>query len=103
MRELKYEYFGGLNIKGFSTPEGFELETRTRGGEDMVISLKELNKKNLEEYIDNFNINDSVIRWWQNGSDAAHAAGVPYSNIVEHYKDYEDYLSNLSKVARLLP
>lgn len=89
-------------IKILSRSGGVELETHTKGGEDMIISLKELNKKSLEEYIDNFDINDSVIRWWQNGANAAHAAGVPYSNIVEHYKDYEDYLSNLSQVAKLL-
>ena len=83
-------------------PNSVELETCTDAGEDMFICLGEPSKKCLQDYCNDFDINDNVMLWWQNGRDAAHANGVPHDNIREHYEDYEAYLAELLRVAELL-
>ena len=84
-------------------PRSVELETYTDAGEDMIIDLTEPSKEKLDEYIDNFDINENVMMWWRDGEDAAHKSGVPYDNIKDHYEDYENYLKWLKKVAKLMP
>ena len=83
-------------------PDSVELETYTDAGEDMIIILEYPNKKELQSYIDNFDIDEEVLLWWGNGINAAHKAGVPFDNIREHYDDYEAYLAELQKVCNLL-
>lgn len=83
-------------------PDSVEMQTYTPGGEDMFICLDEPSQECLEEYIDDFDINEHVLLWWQGGTDAAHAKGVPFDNIRDHYNDYEAYLDGLRKVAELL-
>lgn len=78
----------------------FELETYTDAGEDMIINLDKLDKQQMEEYIDNFDIDEEVMLWWQYGKEAAKAKGVPFDNIVEHCRDYQVYLKNLRSVSR---
>lgn len=80
-----------------------ELETYTNAGEDMVFTLHELSKQSLQEYIDNFDINEEVMIWWRDGEDAAHEAGVPFTNIRDHYCDYEDFLDTLQEVCDNMP
>ena len=79
-------------------PNSVELETHTDAGEDMIIDLEEPTRKALEEYCDNFDIDENVMLWWQNGKKAAHKAGVPFDNIREHCEDYEAYISSLRNV-----
>ena len=83
-------------------PNSVELETYTDAGEDMIIDLEEPSRKCLKEYIDGFDIDERVMLWWQDGRDTARAKGVPFSNIREHYEDYEAYLKKLSRIAELL-
>lgn len=83
-------------------PNSVELETYTDAGEDMIICLDEPSKKCLQDYCDDFDIDDEVMLWWKNGRDAAHEKGVPFNNIREHYEDYEAYLTELRRVAELL-
>lgn len=83
-------------------PDSVELETHTDAGEDMIIDLETPTKKELQEYIDGFDIDEEVVLWWQNGKNAAQAKGVPFNNIREHYEDYEKYLKKLQKVCDLL-
>lgn len=83
-------------------PNSVELETYTDAGEDMSICLREPSKEELQEYIDNFDIDENVMLWWGHGRDAAHAAGVPFENISDHYADYRDYLAELQRVCNLL-
>lgn len=95
------------NINLISIPwENFiysgELETYTNAGEDMIICLEEITKEKLEEYIENFDINEEVLMWWENGIHKAHEKGVPFNNIKDHYDDYEAYLKNLRSVAQQL-
>ena len=79
-----------------------ELETYTDAGENMIIDLEEITKEKLEEYIENFDSNEEVLMWWENGIDKAHEKGVPFNNIKDHYDDYEAYLKNLRSVAQQL-
>ena len=83
-------------------PNSVELRTYTGGGGDMIICLEEPSKKELLDYVDGFDIDEQVMLWWQNGKDAAHDRGVPFSNIREHYEDYEAYLNELRRIAELL-
>lgn len=77
-----------------------ELECYTDAGEDMIISLDKVLKKNLQEYIDDFDINGNVLMWWQNGEPGK---GVPFDNVKEHYEDYEAYHEQLQKVCDNMP
>ena len=84
-------------------PDSVELECYTDGGEDMLIALESPTKEGLQQYIDNFDINENVMLWWRNGLDAAHNAGVPYDNIKDHYTDYEVYLKWLQRICNAMP
>lgn len=77
-----------------------QFECYTDAGEDMIISLDKVRKKNLQEYIDNFDINEEVLLWWQDGRQGK---GVPFANVKEHYEDYEAYLRKLQKACDKMP
>ena len=81
-------------------PGGVELECYTDAGGDMIINLEEPTKEKLQEYIDDFDINDEVLKWWQKGEKGN---GVPFDNIKDHYQDYEDYLKWLQKICDKMP
>lgn len=83
-------------------PLSAELETYTNAGEGMIIDLVEVTREKLEEYINDFDINDSVMIWWSQGFERARKMKFPFDNIKEHYKDYEAYLDRLREVAKLL-
>ena len=96
------DYINELYLEDFditSNSDG-ELECYTDAGEDMIISLDKVRKKNLQEYIDNFDINETVLSWWQNGQPGN---GVPFDNVKEHYEDYEDFLEKLQKACDKMP
>lgn len=84
-------------------PNSVELETYTDAGEDMLIDLTEPTKEKLQKYIDDFDVNEEVMMWWENGADYAHSKGVPFDNVKEHYEDYEDYLKWLQRVCDRMP
>ena len=79
---------------------GWELEMYTPAGCDMYWELEELTPECLQEYIDNFDINDEVIFWWQGGK---RGAGVPYTNIRDHYNDVEEWLNELQNICDGMP
>ena len=96
------DYINELYLEDFditSNGDG-ELECYTDSGEDMIISLDKVRKKNLQEYIDNFDINETVLSWWENGKPGN---GVPFDNVKEHYEDYEAYLEKLQKACNKMP
>ena len=66
----------------------------------MIIDLEEPTKKELEDYADNFDINEEVLIWWPNGEPGR---GVPFSNVKEHYEDLEDYVKRIKGVAKNMP
>ena len=79
-----------------------ELECYTPAGEDMFITLEVVDKEHLQEYIDNFDINENVSLWWPNG-EKAEGMGVPFDNMKEHYEDYEEWLAGLQEVCDGMP
>ena len=83
-----------------SLPRSVELECYTDAGEDMIIDLEDPSKEKLQEYINDFDINEEVSKWWENGMPGE---GVPFSNMKEHYEDYEGYLEWLQEVCDKMP
>ena len=79
-----------------------ELETYTDAGEDMIISLEVVDKEHLQDYIDNFDINENVALWWPDGC-KIEGKGVPFDNMKEQYEDYEAYLERLQEVCDGMP
>ena len=99
------DYINELYLEDFditSNGDG-ELECYTDAGEDMIISLDKVRKKNLQRYIDDFDINEEVLMWWQNGIEYAKEKKVPFNNVKEHYEDYELYLEKLQKACDKMP
>lgn len=96
------DYINELYIVDFgitSNGDG-ELECYTDAGEEMIISLDKVRKKNLQRYIDDFDINETVLSWWQDGQPDD---GVPFDNVKEHYEDYEAYLEKLQIACDKMP
>lgn len=96
------DYINLLYLEDFDITDngGGEIECFTDAGEDMIITLDKVRKKNLQDYIDEFDINEEVLLWWQNGKPGK---GVPFSNVKEHYEDYEKYLKRLQKICDKMP
>lgn len=97
------------NIRVISTepvwedkPDSVELETYTDAGGDMIIHLEEPSRACLQKYCEDFDINEEVMLWWQNGADTAHEKGLPFSNMKEHYEDMEAYIKKLKRVCKKL-
>lgn len=91
-----------LGLAWDEKPYSGELECYTDAGEDMIVNLEVIDKEHLQEYIDGFDINETVSLWWPNGR-KIEGKGVPFDNITEHYKDYEDYLKWLQGVCDGMP
>ena len=83
-------------------PRSKEFECYTPAGEDMIFALEKPVKHLLQEYIDDFDINESVALWWPDGR-KMEGKGVPFNNMKEHYEDYEAYLKWLQKVCNKMP
>lgn len=78
--------------------ESYEFEAFTPAGGDMVIVLDEPSKEKLQEYVDNFGINEEVLMWWSNGR----GNGLPFANIRDHYNDLEEYINKIDDVCDML-
>jgi hypothetical protein len=76
----------------------YEFETFTPAGGDMIIILDGPSKEKLQEYIDNFDINEEVIMWWRDGR----SNDLPFVNIRDHYNDYEKYLEKMQEICDML-
>ena len=79
-------------------PESVELNCSTDAGEDMYIDLHKISADDLEEYVNDFDINEEVSLWWKNGQPGR---GVPFENQGEQVADYEDYLAWLRDIIDL--
>lgn len=80
-------------------PRSVEIECYTDAGGDIIIDLTEPTKEKLQEYINNFDINEEVLIWWQNGK----SSSLPFDNIQQHYNDYKDWLEWLQKICNKMP
>lgn len=100
------DYINELYLEDFdiTSHDNGVLECYTDAGEDMIITLDKVRKKNLQEYIDNFDINENVLIWWRDLSDEQRKEEkVPFNNVKEHYEDYEAYLEMLQKACDKMP
>lgn len=79
-------------------PMSVELNCSTGAGEDMYINLHEISADALEEYVNDFDINENVSLWWPDGQKGR---GVPFDNQAEQVQDYEDYLAWLRDIIDL--
>ena len=92
---------GYLDERGIWKMDGDdEFHCYTPAGEEMFINLEKIRKEYLQEYIDNFDIDEQVSMWWTNGQKGR---GVPFDNLKEHYEDYEEFLKRLQKVCDCMP
>jgi len=97
-------YLDGVNLTFLGNawddkPFSAELESFTSAGGDMIVTLEALDKEHLQDYIDNFDINDEVMLWWH----PTHENRTPFSNINEHYEDLEDWLNELQEICDGMP
>ena len=76
-------------------PHSVELNCHTGAGEDMYINLHNISADDLEEYVNDFDINENVSLWWENGQPGR---GVPFNDQGEQVEDYEDYLAWLRDI-----
>lgn len=76
-------------------PQSAEMKLYTDAGENMVICLEEPTRDCLLQWIEEFDINDEVIKWWTSDSHDS----LPFENIKEHYEDYEKMIAKLLALA----
>ncbi len=76
-------------------PWSAELTCSTDAGGDMVINLEVLDPEHFYEYIDDFDIDEEIMLWWQSGKEAARQKGLPFDNIGDHYRDLQEWLDYL--------
>lgn len=98
-------YLDGVNLTFLANawdnePFSAELESYTDSGGDMIVNLEVLDKEHLQDYIDNFDINDEVILWWR---DDTQGTRLPFSNIKQHYEDLEEWLDELQEICDDMP
>ena len=57
------------NVKVSIYEDDVELENYTDAGGDKIITLDNLEVKDLEEYLNTYDINEEVLLWWKDGAD----------------------------------
>lgn len=106
-RERKIiDYLGENCVSCKWDGDSWELQYYTDAGGDMNWTLDALTKECLQDYIDNFDINEEVLLWWQPGdpwSGRRPGDGVPFDNVKQHYEDLEDWLDSLQEICDGMP
>lgn len=98
--EANKAYLEENDFKCIHNEDCWELESYTDGGGDMIITISELTKEALCEYLDNFDANEETSLWWPNGNPGR---GVPFNNIKDLYNDIEDWRKWALKIAKRMP
>ena len=85
-------------------PRSVELECYTDAGGDMIINLEEPTKECLEEYLENFDIDEEIMLWWGETTERQREQrGLPFDNIREHYDDLESWKKHIKKACEKMP
>ena len=92
-------YLEDYYISVHETGNQFELNNHSRAGGDMVIILDTLDKKSLISHLENFNINEEVLLWWED----KRGSKTPFNNVKEHYEDLEEWRDEYLRIARDMP
>ncbi len=98
--EVNRTYLEENDFKCIENDNDWELESYTDGGGDMIITLEELTKEALVEYLENFDVNEETSIWWPDGKPGR---GVPFDNIKDLYDDIENWRKWALKIAKRMP
>ena len=101
-RNIKFLENYGVNYCGQAwddKPFSAELDCYTNAGENIVVSLEDLTRDALVEYLNDFDINERVVMWWRDGKDPS----VPFNNVRDPYDDYEEWVDKMRSIANSMP
>lgn len=73
-----------------------ELYFSTDAGGDFSICVEEVTKDKVFEYLDDFDINNETLLWWNSGR-------APFSDIKALYEDIEKWVENFKAIAYKMP
>ena len=77
-------------------PYSRELYFETPSGGDFSITVEEVTREKVLEYLDDYDVNEECILWWNGGR-------LPFSNIKALYEDIEQWLENFKEIAYNMP
>ena len=100
------EYINLLFLENFDIIDcgNGDLECYTDAGGDMIIPLDRVRKKDLQQYLDDFDINEEIILWWaETTSMKRKEKGLPFDNIKQHYEDLEKWMNFMQGVCYKMP
>lgn len=73
-------------------PFSRELYFETSAGGDFSIVVEEVTREKVLEYLDNYDVNEECLLWWNGGKS-------PFSNIKALYEDIEQWLEDFKEIA----
>jgi hypothetical protein len=77
-------------------PFSRELYFETPSGGDFGITVEEVTREKVLEYLDDYDVNEECILWWNSGKS-------PFSNIKALYEDIEQWLEDFKEIAYNMP
>ncbi len=77
-------------------PFSRELYFETPSGGDFGISVEEVTREKVLEYLDDYDVNEECILWWNSGNSS-------FSNIKALYEDIKQWLEDFKKIAYNMP
>lgn len=77
-------------------PYSRELYFRTPAGGDFSICVEEMNRESVIQAIQDFDINENTLLWWNSDR-------TPFETIKELYEDIEQWRDNLMGIANEIP
>lgn len=77
-------------------PYSRELYFRTNCGGDFSICVEELNKESVVQALDDFDINENTLLWWNSDR-------TPFDTIKELYEDIEQWRDDFIEIANEMP
>lgn len=96
----KYLSENGVYVENKPTwkkyPYSRELYFRTPAGGDFYICVEEMNRELVIQALDNFDINEETLLWWNSDR-------TPFETIKELYEDIEQWRDDFMKIANEMP
>lgn len=77
-------------------PYSRELYFETPSGGDFSISVEEVTREKVLDYLDDFDVDEVVMLWWENGRH-------PFGSIKALYEDIEQWLQDFKQIAYNMP
>ena len=96
-----------LEENGFSIGENekwegvdIEIESYTNGGGDMIITLDNLTRENMVNYLQDFDVYEETNLWFPEGKPGR---GVPFDNYKDLWEDIENWRRWALSIAKEMP